>query len=197
MDNGRFVEAIQPAAWARHFAPEDYSIKVHLELTMLLALGILDEKPAWMDEHPVIRPDGARWSRYWWPRPIEGRELLPASRLPVHVLARILPPDGPELEVGDLADALYERAKQYADEAFITRVHQAAIAEQQTADALYHNAMNARSAESHARRPVAEKPEIGCMWAVPSSAIWGTCDARDAVTTANASTGCPRSGTWP
>ena len=117
MDNGKFVQAIQPAAWARQLAPDDYSIKVHLELTMLLALGLLDEMPAWMAEQPVIRPDGAKWSRYWWPRPMEGRELLPAARLPAHVLARILPPDAPDLEVGDLADALYHRASQYADDA--------------------------------------------------------------------------------
>ena len=58
MDNGKFVEAIQPAAWARQLDPSDYSIKVHLEMTMLLALGILDEKPAWVDHHPVVRPDG-------------------------------------------------------------------------------------------------------------------------------------------
>ncbi|HVC93905.1 MAG TPA: hypothetical protein VND64_09450, partial [Pirellulales bacterium] len=79
MDNGKFVQAIQPAGWARQLAPDDYSIKVHLEITMLLALGILDEKPPWMDEHPVVRPDGVTWSRYWWPRPMENRELLPAA----------------------------------------------------------------------------------------------------------------------
>ena len=142
MDNGRFVQAIQPAAWARHLAPHDCSIKVHLELTMLLALGILDEKPSWMDEYPVIRPDGATWSRYWWPRPMENRELLPAAQLPPHILMRILPPDGPVLEVGDLADALYERAGQYADEAYVTHVLHAAISEQHAADAFRHNAMN-------------------------------------------------------
>ena len=85
MDNGKFVEAIQPAAWARQLDPSDYSIKVHLEMTMLLALGILDEKPAWVDHHPVVRPDGAKWSRYWWPRPLENRQLLPAAQLPAHV----------------------------------------------------------------------------------------------------------------
>src|SRR5207302_1310423 len=104
MDNGQFVQAIQPAAWARQLAPSDYSFKVHLEMTMLLALGILDEKPPWMDEHPVIRPDGVAWSRYWWPRPMEHRKLLPAARLPRHILARMLPHVGEESEVGDLAD---------------------------------------------------------------------------------------------
>jgi hypothetical protein len=142
MDNGKFVQAIQPAAWARRLAPGDYSIKVHLELTMLLALGILDEKPAWMDKYPVIRPDGVTWSRYWWPRPIENRELLPAARLPAQILNRILPPVGAESEFGDLADALCERASQYADEAYVTGVLQAAIAEQSLAEALFHNALN-------------------------------------------------------
>jgi hypothetical protein len=142
MDNGKFAQAIQPAAWARQLAPNDYSIKVHLELTMLLALGILDEKPAWMDEHPLIRPDGAKWSRYWWPRPMEGRELLPAARLPAQVLARILPPDGPDLEIGDLADALYHRAHQYADDVYVTHVHQTAISQQNAAEALYLNELN-------------------------------------------------------
>jgi hypothetical protein len=141
MDNGKFVQAIQPAAWARQLAPDDYSIKVHLEMTMLLALGILDEKPAWMDAHPVIRPDGVAWSRYWWPRPVENRELLPAARLPPHILARILPPDSPEMEPGDMADSLYERASQYADEAYIAHVHRASIAEQSAAEALFHNGL--------------------------------------------------------
>ena len=142
MDNGKFVQAIQPAAWARQLAPDDYSIKVHLEITMLLALGILDEKPAWMGEHPVIRPDGIAWSRYWWPRPLEERELLPAARLPAHILARMLPPNGPNMEVGDLADTLYERAGQYADDTFISQIHQAVTAEQHVAEVLHHNAMN-------------------------------------------------------
>jgi hypothetical protein len=141
MDNGQFVQAIQPAAWARQLAPDDYSIKVHLEMTMLLALGILDEKPAWMDAHPVIRPDGVAWSRYWWPRPMENRELLPAARLPRLILARILPPDSPKMEAGDMADALFDRASQYADEAYIAQVHQTAIAEQHAAEALFHNAL--------------------------------------------------------
>ena len=142
MDNGKFVQAIQPAAWARQLAPDDYSIKVHLEITMLLALGILDEKPPWMDSQPVIRPDGVSWSRYWWPRPMENRELLPAASLPMEVLAGILPADGPDLDVGDLADALYERAAVYADEAYILQVHHAAIARQHHAEALAYNAMN-------------------------------------------------------
>lgn len=141
MDNGQFVQAIQPAAWARQLAPGDYSIKVHLEMTMLLALGILDEKPAWMDEHPVIRPDGVAWSRYWWPRPLENRELLPAARLPSQILGRILPQSGPSPEFGDMADALYERTNLYADEGYITQVHHAAIAEQNAAKALLHNTM--------------------------------------------------------
>jgi hypothetical protein len=141
MDNGKFVQAIAPAGWARQLAPADYSIKVHLEMTMLLALGILNEKPAWMDEHPVMRRDGATWSRYWWPRPMENRELLPAARLPRHVLAGILPRAGQESEVGDLADALYERAGQYADEAYVTQVRQAAIAARDAAEASFHNAL--------------------------------------------------------
>lgn len=142
MDNGKFVQAIQPAAWARQLSPDDYSIKVHLEITMLLALGILDEKPPWMDSQPVIRPDGVTWSRYWWPRPLENRELLPAASLPMEVLATMLPPDGPDLEVGDLADALYERAANYADEAYISQVHHAAIARQHIAETFAYNAMN-------------------------------------------------------
>lgn len=129
MDNGKFVQAIQPAAWARQLSPDDYSVKVHLEITMLLALGILDEKPAWMDENPVIRPDGVAWSRYWWPRPLENRELLPAAKLPHDVLARILPPVGPDRDFGDLADALYERANHYADQECVERARQAAIAQ--------------------------------------------------------------------
>jgi hypothetical protein len=141
MDNAQFVQAIQPAAWARQLAPDDYSIKVHLEMTMLLALGILDAKPAWMDEHPVIRPDGVAWSRYWWPRPLENRELLPAARLPTHILARILPQSCPSPDFGDLADALYERAALYADDAYITQMHFAAIAEQNAAETLHHNAL--------------------------------------------------------
>ena len=141
MDNGRFVDAIQPAAWARQLDPSDYSIKVHLELTMLMALGILDEKPPWVDAQPMIRPDGAKWSRYWWPRPRENRQLLPAAQLPSHVLARILPHDGPELEVGALADALYERTNHYANDAYISQVCHAVIAEH-TAEVLRHNAMN-------------------------------------------------------
>jgi hypothetical protein len=142
MDNGKFAQAIQPAAWARQLAPDDYSIKVHLEMTMLLALGILDEKPAWMDAHPVIRPDGVAWSRYWWPRPMENRELLPAARLPRHLLARILPPDSANMEPGDMADSLYERASQYADETYIAHVRQAAIAAQDAAEVSLHNALN-------------------------------------------------------
>lgn len=141
MDNGQFVQAIQPAAWARQLAPDDYSIKVHLEITMLLGLGILDEKPAWMDAQPVIRPDGVAWSRYWWPRPMENRELLPAARLPPHILARMLPQIGKTREFGDLADALYERADQYADDAYVTHVHQTAIAEPSAAEALFHNTL--------------------------------------------------------
>ena len=141
MDNGQFVQAIQPAAWARQLAPGDYSIKVHLEITMLLALGILDAKPAWMDEHPVIRPDGVAWSRYWWPRPLENRELLPAARLPSQILADILPQSGPSPEFGDMADALYERANLYADEGYITQVHRAAMAHQNATEAIHHNAL--------------------------------------------------------
>ena len=62
-------------------------------------------------------------------------------------LARILPQDGPGLEVGDIADALYERANLYADEAYINKVNNAAIAEQ-TAEVLRHNAMNCARREA-------------------------------------------------
>jgi len=122
-------------------SPEDYSVKVHLEITMLLALGILDEKPAWVDVNPVIRPDGTAWSRHWWPRPMEHRELLPAAKLPHDILARILPPDGPDCDVGDLADALYERANHYADEECVECARQAAIAQRDSAEAVYLNAI--------------------------------------------------------
>ncbi|HET6879474.1 MAG TPA: hypothetical protein VFI31_04945 [Pirellulales bacterium] len=168
MDNGKFVEAIQPAAWARQLAPDDYSIKVHLEMTMLLALGILDEKPAWMDAHPVIRPDGVAWSRYWWPRPMENRELLPAARLPRHILARILPPDSPQMEFGDMADPLYERASQYADEEFIAHVHQTAIAEQSTAEALFHNAL----VRARQRAMIEETSRLNQLDLARQQAVW-------------------------
>ena len=164
MDNGRFVQAIQPAAWARQLAPHDYSIKVHLELTMLSALGILDKKPSWMDEYPVIRPDGATWSRYWWPRPMENRELLPAAQLPPHILMRILPPDGPSLKVGDLADALYERAGQYADEAYVTHVLHAAISEQHAAEAAFHNAVNRARRQAMLDGALQNNPQRHLAW---------------------------------
>ncbi len=108
---------------------------------MLFSWGLLDEKPAWMDERPVVRSDGVVWSRYWWPRPIEDRELLPAARLPRDVLGRILPPDGPNLEVGDLADALYERANHYADEECVEHARQGAISERNAAEGAYINAV--------------------------------------------------------
>jgi hypothetical protein len=143
MDNGQFVEAIQPAAWARKLAPDDYSIKVHLELTMLFALNLLTDKPKWMDENPVIRSDGVVWSRYWWPRPLpsEERDLLPAAKLPAGVLNRILPLDGPKLQPGDLVDALYERANHYATEECCQRALQSAMSQQSQAMDSYHHAI--------------------------------------------------------
>jgi hypothetical protein len=139
MDNGKFTQAIQPAAWARQLMPDDYSTQVHLEITMLLSLGILNEKPPWVDADPIIRPDGVAWSRHWWPRPLENRELLAAAKLPRDILMRILPPDGPDLKVGDLADALYERANHYADEECVERARQAAMEQRSAAQAVYLN----------------------------------------------------------
>jgi hypothetical protein len=106
-------------------------------------LNILGEKPKWMDEQPVVRSDGVVWSRYWWarPLPLEERDLLPAAKLPLHVLQRILPPDGQHLETGDLADALYERANQYADEECCQRALQYAMSQQSSAMDSYHHAV--------------------------------------------------------
>lgn len=143
MDNGKFVQAIQPAAWSRQLFPDEFSIQAHLEFAMLMALGILDDrKPPWIDDHPVVRPDGATWSRYWWPRKVENPELLPAAKLPVQLLSRILPPGSDTAELGALADALYERANEYADENRISQIQQVAVAEQHLLEALQHNAMN-------------------------------------------------------
>ncbi|MEX2317598.1 MAG: hypothetical protein WD669_10640 [Pirellulales bacterium] len=139
MDNGKFAQAVQPAAWARQLMPDDYSTQVHLEITMLLALGILDEKPPWVDADPIISHDGVAWSRHWWPRPMENRELLPAAKLPRDILSRILPMEGPDYKPGDLADALYERANHYADQECVERAHRAAMSQRSAATAAYLN----------------------------------------------------------
>lgn len=143
MDNGKFVQAIQPAAWSRQLFPDEYSIQAHLEFAMLMALGILDDKkPPWIDDHPVVRPDGVTWSRYWWPRKVEKPELLPAAKLPPHLLSRILPPGSATAPLGDLADALYARANDYADESRMLQFQQVALAEEHMAEVLQINAMN-------------------------------------------------------
>jgi hypothetical protein len=141
MNNGKFASAIQPAAWARQLMPDDYNLQVHLELTMLHALGVVDDKPEWMDRDPVVQPDGQTWSRYWWPPDTDSAERLPAAKLPPEVLARLIPPADPNGRIGDMADVLYELAEHYADPAFVEQANHSAIAEQRSAEAIRHNEM--------------------------------------------------------
>jgi hypothetical protein len=124
IDNGRFVQAIEPAALSRRVDPDNRSHQLHLEITMLAALGLSGTKPAWVDEDPVIRPDGSTLSRYSWPPQVENPELLAAAKLPPHVLDRLIPP-GP---LGSLGDALFERVNVYADEAKALQHYNAMLA---------------------------------------------------------------------
>ena len=169
MDNGKFVQAIQPAASAQQLALDDYSIKVHLELTMLLALGLLNEKPRWVDERPVL------------PRQRIIESLLVAStRRKPRTIARRTAAGACTGTHSSAGCPVWKSAtwrtpftSQHVNTltSGTSQVHQAAIAEQRTAEAISHNAMVGARQRAMMDEALQRNPKPGAFANVPSPPI--------------------------
>ena len=167
MDAGKFVQAIQPAAWARRLLPDELGYQFNLERVMLLALGLLSDPPPWLAQGSVIGPDGVLRHRHWWPQKVNNPELLPAAKLPRELLLRLLPDCAEDAPLGALGDALYAQADLYADQARIEQYYEAAVHEQRMAEVMLQHKLNRARYEAMLEAPLAGQRALAALAGLP------------------------------